>query len=73
MRGYASRGKTSKGWVFGFKAHGVYTKAGELLDLFFTTVNVHDSQVVCETTKDLEGLFMGDAGYFEGRSVSGTV
>jgi hypothetical protein len=62
-RGYASRGKTGKGWFFGFKAHGVCTKAGELLDVYFTTRSVHDSQVVSEITKDLEGLFVGDAGY----------
>jgi hypothetical protein len=62
-RGYASRGKTSKGWFFGFKVHGVCTKAGELLDVYFTTGSVHDSQVVSEITKDLEGLFVGDAGY----------
>jgi hypothetical protein len=41
----------------------VCTKAGDLLDLFFTTGNVHDSLVVSEITKDLEGLFVGDAGY----------
>jgi hypothetical protein len=62
-KGYASRGKTSRGWFFGFKLHGVCTKAGELVDLFFTSGNVHDSQTVSETTKELEGLFVGDAGY----------
>jgi hypothetical protein len=62
-KGYASRGKTSKGWFFGFKLHGVCTRAGELMSLFFTTGSVHDSQAVCETTKDLEGLCVGDAGY----------
>ncbi|MDR1100246.1 MAG: IS982 family transposase [Treponema sp.] len=62
-RGYASRGKTSKGWFFGFKAHGVCTKEGGLMDVLFTTGSVHDSQVVPEITKDLEGLFVGDAGY----------
>jgi hypothetical protein len=62
-KGHASRGKTGKGWFFGFKAHGVCTKAGELPDLFFTTGSVHDSQVAGEISKDLEGLFVGDAGY----------
>jgi hypothetical protein len=62
-RGYAGRGKTGKGWFFGFKAHGVCTKAGELPDLFFTTGRVQDSQVVSGITKDLEGLFAEDAGY----------
>jgi hypothetical protein len=62
-KGYAVRGKTSRGWFFGFKAHGVCTKAGELLEVFFTPGNVHDSQVVSETTEGLEGVFVGDAGY----------
>jgi hypothetical protein len=31
--------------------------------LFFTTGSVHDSRVAGEITKDLEGLFVGDAGY----------
>jgi hypothetical protein len=62
-KGYAGRGKTGKGQFFGFKTHGVCTKAGELLDVFFTTESVHDSQAVGETTKDLERLFLGDAGY----------
>jgi hypothetical protein len=62
-KGYASRGKTSKGWFFGFKLHGVCTKGGDLMDVFFTTGSVHDSQVVAELTKELEGVFVGDAGY----------
>jgi hypothetical protein len=62
-KGYASRGKTSKGWFFGFKLHGVCSKAGELMDVFFTTGSVHDSQVVSEITRELEGVFVGDAGY----------
>jgi hypothetical protein len=53
----------NKGWFFGFKLHGVCTKAGGLPDLFFTTGSVHDSQVVGEVTKDIEGLSVGDAGY----------
>ncbi|MDR2658541.1 MAG: hypothetical protein LBC27_00920 [Spirochaetaceae bacterium] len=56
-RGCASRGKTGKGWFFGFKAHGQY-KGGELPDVYFTTGSVHDSQAVSEITKDLEGLFV---------------
>jgi hypothetical protein len=33
------------------------------MDVFFTTGSVHDSQVVTEITKELEGVFVGDAGY----------
>jgi hypothetical protein len=62
-KGYASRGKSSKGWFFGFKLHGVCTKDGGLMDIFFTAGNVHDSQVIMEITKELEGVFVGDPGY----------
>jgi hypothetical protein len=62
-KGFASRGKTTKGWFFGFKAHGVCTAEGTLLNLFFTTGSVHDSQAVAAMTEGLEGLFVGDAGY----------
>jgi hypothetical protein len=62
-KGYASRGKTGRGWFFGFKAPGVCTKRGDLMDVFFTTGGVHDSQVAAELTKEPEGVFVGDAGY----------
>jgi hypothetical protein len=62
-RGYASRGKSSKGWFFGFKLHGVCARTGELADVLFTTGSVHDSQVVSEITGEAEGVFVGDAGY----------
>jgi hypothetical protein len=62
-KGHASRGKTSKGWFFGFKLHGVCTKGGDLMDVFFTTGGVHDSQAAPELTRELEGVFVGDAGY----------
>jgi hypothetical protein len=62
-KGFASRGKTTKGWFFGFKAHGVCTADGTLLNLFFTSGSVHDSQAVTAVTEGLEGLFVGDAGY----------
>ncbi|GHV92918.1 transposase [Spirochaetia bacterium] len=62
-KGFASRGKTTKGWFFGFKAHGVCDAEGTLLNLCFTSGSVHDSQVVSAVTEGLEGVFVGDAGY----------
>ncbi|MHB9291720.1 hypothetical protein Holit_00803 [Hollandina sp. SP2] len=62
-KGYASRGKTSRGWFFGFKLHGVCNRKGDLMDVFFTTGGVHDRQVVVELTQEREGVFAGDAGY----------
>jgi hypothetical protein len=68
-KGYATRGKTSKGWFFGFKVHGVCDSEGSLLTVFFTTGSIHDSQVVSGMTDGLEGLFVGDGGYLLPRDV----
>jgi hypothetical protein len=57
------KGKTSQGWFLGFKAHGVCTQTGKLMNLLFTAGSVHDSQVVRETSAGLEELFVGDGGY----------
>jgi hypothetical protein len=43
-KGYASRGKTSKGWFFGFKLHGACDAEGNLVNLRFSTGSEHDSQ-----------------------------
>jgi hypothetical protein len=60
---YASRGKTTKGWFYGFKLHGACDEKGTLMNLVFSTGSVHDSRVVEDTTNALEGLFVCDAGY----------
>jgi hypothetical protein len=62
-KGYASRGKTSKGWFFGFKLHGACDARGNLVNLCFTTGSEHDSQQAERLTGRLSGLFVGDAGY----------
>jgi hypothetical protein len=59
----ASRGKTSKGWIYGFKLHGACDAWGNLVNLRFTTGSEHDSQQAESLTDGLSGLFVGDAGY----------
>ena len=61
--GFAARGKTSKGWFFGFKLHGACDTRGRLVSLRFTAGNEHDSQEAEPLTGGLTGLFVGDAGY----------
>ena len=63
MKAVASRGKSTKGWFFGFKLHGVCTKDGTLVKICFTTGSEHDSKAFDSTTKGLVGLFVTDAGY----------
>ena len=60
---FASRGKTSKGWFYGFKLHGVCDAFGNLENVRFATGSEHDSQQVESLTEGLSGLFVGDAGY----------
>ena len=60
---FASRGKTSKGWFFGFKLHGACDTWGNLVNLRFTTGSEHDSRQAESLTGGLTGLFVGDAAY----------
>ena len=62
-KGFASRGKTSKGWFYGFKLHGACNTEGNLVSLRFTTGSEHDSREAEPLTEGLTGLFVGDAGY----------
>jgi hypothetical protein len=59
----AARGKTSKGWFYGFKLHGVCTGEGDLENFYFTSGNVHDNRAVPDLIVNLEGIFVCDAGY----------
>jgi len=59
----ATRGKSTKGWFYGFKLHGVCSLTGTLEQIMFTTGSEHDSQAVEKLTEGLEGLFVADAGY----------
>jgi hypothetical protein len=62
-KGFSSRGKTSKGWFYGFKLHGACDAQGNLVNLRFTTGSEHDSKQAEPLTEGLSGLFVGDAGY----------
>lgn len=59
----ASRGKSTKGWFYGFKLQGVCTKDGTLVKLCFRPGKEHDSKAFNDLTKGLSGIFVTDAGY----------
>lgn len=59
----ASRGKSTKGWFYGFKLQGVCTKDGTLVKICFRPGSEHDSKAFDDSTKGLEGTFVTDAGY----------
>ena len=61
--GYASRGKCSMGWYFGFKLHLMVNDQGERLGFRVTTGEVDDREPVEQMTGDLWGHLYGDRGY----------
>lgn len=61
--GLAARGKTTKGWFFGFKLHLVITPTGELVKVKFTPGNKDDRKTLETMTDGLFGKVCGDRGY----------
>ena len=62
-QGVASRGKSTKGWFYGFKLQGVCTRNGMLLKICFRPGKEHDSTSFSDSTERLEGTIVTDAGY----------
>jgi Transposase DDE domain len=63
FEGYATRGKSSMGWFFGFKLHLMVNDEGELLAFRVTTGEVNDQGPVGRMAKGLWGQLFGDRGY----------
>ena len=63
MRGFANYGKTGNGAYFGLKLHLCANLSKRILSLKLTSGNTDDRQVVIPLTKELEGIFLADAGY----------
>lgn len=61
--GWATRGKTSMGWFYGFKLHLIVNDEGELLAFCLTPGHVDDRKPVPTLTKRLWGQLFGDRGY----------
>jgi hypothetical protein len=59
----AARGKTSRGWFFGFKLPLVFNNLNEIVALKLTPGNVSDTAPLPALTKDLVGKLFGDQGY----------
>jgi hypothetical protein len=63
FQGWATRGKTSMGWFYGFKLHLIVNDEGELLAFQLTPGHVDDRRPVPRLTKGLFGQLFGDRGY----------
>jgi hypothetical protein len=61
--GWATRGKTSMGWFYGFKLHLIVNDEGDLLAFCLTPGHVDDRKPVPTLTKRLWGQLFGDRGY----------
>lgn len=58
----ARRGKSSRGWFYGFKLHLVINDCGELLGAYLTPGNVDDRVPVPRMVEELWGKLFGDRG-----------
>ncbi len=63
FKGMARKGKTTKGWFYGFKLHIVTNQKGELLAFALTPGNVNDRKPVQKLCKHIFGKLFGDKGY----------
>lgn len=61
--GYATRGKCSMGWYFGFKLHLMVNDQGELLAFRVSPGEVDDREPVEQMAEELWGHLYGDRGY----------
>ena len=61
--GYATRGKCSMGWYFGFKLHLMVNDQGELLAFRVTPGEVDGREPVERMAEELWGALYGDRGY----------
>lgn len=59
----ARRGKSSMGWLYGFKPHLAVNERGELLACCLTPGNVDDRTPVPQMVEHLRGKLIGDRGY----------
>lgn len=60
---HARRGKTSRGWFYGFKIHLAVNDRGDLLACCLTPGKVDDRTPVPTRVKRLRGKLFGDRGY----------
>jgi len=65
FKGFASKGKGTLGWFYGFKLHLIINDRGEILSFYLTKANVDDRnlKVMSTLTENIFGKLYGDKGY----------
>jgi hypothetical protein len=66
-RKHARKGKTTKGWFYGFKLHLVCDLDGNLLSIRISAGNVDGRPMLGSLLKELMGLLVADAGYISSK------
>ncbi|MBO7454451.1 MAG: IS982 family transposase, partial [Alphaproteobacteria bacterium] len=61
FKGLAERGKSTKGWFFGFKLH--IDNKGNLMNEKLTKGNANDRSVVPQMTANMKGFLFANKGY----------
>jgi hypothetical protein len=69
FKNIAARGKTSTGWVYGFKLHLIINECGEIIAFDITSGNCDDrnERTMDKLTKNLTGKLFGDKGYISAK------
>jgi hypothetical protein len=63
FKGFAARGKTTKGWFYGLKLHLMINPQGGLVKASFSSGNKDDRKHFATMIKDIFGKVVGDRGY----------
>ena len=63
FKDYATRGKSTMGWYFGFKLHLICNERGEILNFMLTKANVDDRDVFNRLIDNVFGKLFADKGY----------
>ncbi len=63
MRGLSNWGHSGKGWFYGLKLHLTEDLDRSILSIAFSRGNVSDKKMFMKLNKDLNGIFVADAGY----------
>lgn len=63
MRVFSEIGRSSKGWFYGLKMTITRDHDGRLLGVRFTKPSTNDRDIFREINADMDGIFVGDAGY----------
>lgn len=66
---FARRGKSTKGWWYGFKLSGSCNENGDIENLIFSCANIADCRIAEKLASCVRGTVFADAGYLQKKDV----